>query len=644
MHQLQHWLSTDGFMPHGMCYLWQPALLGLHVTSDALITLAYFSIPFTLVFFARKRRDLRIAGVLWWFAVFIIACGSSHAVDILTVWFPHYWLAGGVKAITALASVPTAILLVKWVPVALRVPSPSVLQAANAQLALEIAERRRVEAEIRALNESLEDRITARTAELSSAIEDLMTETREREQADELLKLTLASIQDGVIVTDIGGRITFMNHSASRLIGVDAESVTNAPLSSVCRVLHAESQMPTDLTTAAGDLVLLDTLGTEIPIDLRAVPLQGQHSGIRGKVYTLRDHTERRRADAIQQRMAALVDSAEDAILSKSLDGIVRSWNPGAERLLEYRADEIIGQPITRLIPEERREEESQILQTIESGNSVAPFETVRRRKSGSLVDVSLTISPIRNTAGTIIGASKIMRDITERKQAGERLRCLNEELQSRILSRNAELRERDVMLQEIHHRVKNNLQVISSLISMQVRTLRDDAVRLALRQCQSRVETMAQIHEMLYQSKNYAEVPFSRFIKELVTRVISASGESAPTVSIRYDLTDLSLPVDQAIPCGLILNELVSNSLKHAFPNGGGTIQIALQSFPDQRIELTIIDDGVGIPASYDPAKSKSLGMQLVNTLARQLDGSLDVIRQPGTTFRLRFSSEPRK
>lgn len=137
--------STDGFMPHGHCYLWRPDRLWLHLTSDAPITLAYFSIPFTLVYFVRRRRDLEFTWMFVCFAIFIVACGSTHLMEIWTVWHPAYWLSGSVKAVAALASVPTAILLVKLIPDALCLPSPSALQRVNADLERQISERRRDE-------------------------------------------------------------------------------------------------------------------------------------------------------------------------------------------------------------------------------------------------------------------------------------------------------------------------------------------------------------------------------------------------------------------------------------------------------------------------------------------------------------------
>ena len=123
--------SSDGFMPHGMCYLWRPGILGLHVASDLLITASYFTIPFTLLYFVRKRRDIPFNWMVVCFAIFIVACGMTHLLEIVVIWHPLYWLSGSIKAVTALASVPTAILLARLVPTALRVPSPKSLREAH---------------------------------------------------------------------------------------------------------------------------------------------------------------------------------------------------------------------------------------------------------------------------------------------------------------------------------------------------------------------------------------------------------------------------------------------------------------------------------------------------------------------------------
>jgi PAS domain S-box-containing protein len=208
-----HSFSTDGFMPHGMCYLWQPGLLALHVVSDALIALAYATIPFTLLYFVRKRRDLQFNWMFVCFAVFIVACGTTHVMEIVTVWTPTYWLSGSVKAITALASVPTAFLLLKLVPDALRLPSPSALQR-------EIEVRERAELEVRRINEQLELRVAERTAQLEAANKQLREESLQRQQVEEAMRSSrqlLEAIVDNsaavIYAKDLEGRYLLTNRA-----------------------------------------------------------------------------------------------------------------------------------------------------------------------------------------------------------------------------------------------------------------------------------------------------------------------------------------------------------------------------------------------------------------------------------------------
>jgi len=167
--------SSDGFMPHGMCYMWRPDILAIHVGADSSIALAYFTISYTLLYFVRKCAELRFTWICLSFAIFIIACGVSHLMGIWTIWFPMYWLSGGIKIITALASVTTAILLVKLVPAALRFPTPSALQAANDDWEREILERMRAEQKVLDMNASLKARVAERTQQLAAANQTLLT-------------------------------------------------------------------------------------------------------------------------------------------------------------------------------------------------------------------------------------------------------------------------------------------------------------------------------------------------------------------------------------------------------------------------------------------------------------------------------------
>jgi two-component sensor histidine kinase len=211
------------------------------------------------------------------------------------------------------------------------------------------------------------------------------------------------------------------------------------------------------------------------------------------------------------------------------------------------------------------------------------------------------------------------------------------------VTRRKQELAQLQAMLQEIHHRVKNNLQVISSLINMQVRKLDDGASRDALVECQTRVQAIALIHEKLYQSNDYARVSFSDYARSLAANIFHATGVSPSAVSLELAIDDVALPVHKAIPCGLVLNELITNALKHAFGEGrAGTVRVGLAKADDTRAYLSVDDDGVGLPEGLDVRRTNSLGLQLVAALAQQLDGDLTIGNaegnQTGASFRLTF------
>jgi two-component sensor histidine kinase len=232
-------------------------------------------------------------------------------------------------------------------------------------------------------------------------------------------------------------------------------------------------------------------------------------------------------------------------------------------------------------------------------------------------------------------GASASVR--TGRRRSA--VRPLPAEREDRVQSRTAELlaslRERDVLLQELHHRVKNNLQVISSLINMQVRALETGASRDALVECEARVHAIALIHEKLYESRDYARVPFAEYARDLAADIFHAA--SPANVSLELAVEDVAVAVGSAIPCGLILNELITNALKHAFPDGrAGTVRVEMSPVNGTGLRLAVEDDGRGLPAGFDVGTSSSLGLHLVRMLAGQLDASLEVEATRGTCFRV--------
>jgi two-component sensor histidine kinase len=213
-----------------------------------------------------------------------------------------------------------------------------------------------------------------------------------------------------------------------------------------------------------------------------------------------------------------------------------------------------------------------------------------------------------------------IFRDITERKQA-----------QERIL---ASLEEKEVLLKEIHHRVKNNLQIVSSLLYLQSRKTEDDTVLQVLRESQNRIKSMALIHEKLYHSHDFTRIDFADYIRSLAGHLMHTY-RTVGGVNLKVDVGQVSFGLDKAIPLGLIINELVSNALKYAFPlDRRGEITVSLQEEADRGDTLIVRDNGVGFPQDIDFEHSPSLGLQLVCTLAKQVDGEIRLDRNGGTTF----------
>jgi len=216
-------------------------------------------------------------------------------------------------------------------------------------------------------------------------------------------------------------------------------------------------------------------------------------------------------------------------------------------------------------------------------------------------------------------------QEVIERKQAEEKIK--------------ASLREKEALLKEIHHRVKNNLQVISSLLKLQFGYMKDKRDAEILKECQHRIKSMALVHENLYQSKDLANVNLSEYVKHLVNTLFYSYGVDTSQIKLKMEIEDVMFGIETAIPCGLIINELVSNALKHAFPEGKkGEIEIAMHLTDREEIELIISDNGIGIPLDFDLRNAQSLGLKLVNLLIEQIGGKLELDRSKGTKFKIRF------
>jgi len=239
---------------------------------------------------------------------------------------------------------------------------------------------------------------------------------------------------------------------------------------------------------------------------------------------------------------------------------------------------------------------------------------------------------------GHVVEYQSVGKDITERKRAEEEIRFLNQTLEQRVIERtqqlNALLKEKDVLLREIHHRVKNNLQIITSLLNLQSRYVKDEPTLAAIRESQNRVKAMALVHEKLYQAENIAQINLDDYTRFLGTGLIQFYGVKSRGITFTTDIGDINVDINMAIPLGLIINELISNSLKYAFPDREkGEIFISVLK-ENHTLSVLVKDDGIGIPADLDWRNTESLGLRLVISLVEQLNGTIELDRSAGTAF----------
>lgn len=336
--------------------------------------------------------------------------------------------------------------------------------------------------------------------------------------------------------------------------------------------------------------------------------------------------------------LPALLDAAPDAMVIVGGDGRIRLANRQVRVVFGYDAAELVGRPVEVLIPARYLAHHHEFRDAYGLEPRTRPMGTGRDlwalRKDGTEFPAEISLGPIVTSHGLLVTAA--IRDLTDRLRLEAERREARRAIEIAEALR-ASLRERETLLQEVHHRVKNNLQVISSLINIQRRSVGDPMARAALTECQTRVQAIGLVHEQLYRFTDYARVPFSDYVRTLTGMVTQAIG--APRVEVSLDISVTQLPVDKAIPCGLIINELLTNAFKHAFPDGRpGQVSVALHRSPEGPLELTVADDGVGMP-SGPPVDS--LGMHLVETLVAQLGGTVSTTSAPGARHIVRFAVE---
>lgn len=339
------------------------------------------------------------------------------------------------------------------------------------------------------------------------------------------------------------------------------------------------------------------------------------------------DITEMKNKDEKLRKLSRAVEQSPASIVITDLKGDIEYVNPKFTEITGYESFEVLGEnPRILKSGENPKEIYENLWKNITSGSEWRGI-FLNRKKDGSLFWESALISPVKNEDGLTTHYLAVKEDITEQKIKDEKLQN--------------SLKEKELMLREIHHRVKNNLQIISSLLKLQATYITDESSLEYFRISQDRVKSMALIHQQLYRSNDLSSIDFGDYLRHLTTHLFQAYGVNEGNISLTVEAKNIYIGIDSAIPCGLLINELISNSLKHAFPTSRkGKINIKMESIEENKFILIISDNGIGFPEEIDFRNTKSLGMQLVITLTDQIDGKIELIRGNGTTFKISFIS----
>lgn len=486
----------------------------------------------------------------------------------------------------------------------------------------------------------------------------------ERRREEERLAVTLSCIGDAVISTDEAGRVIFMNTVAETLTGWPRGEALGRLLPEVFVIVNETTRLPVEspvdkvLTKGvtvglANHTILVSRDGTEHPIDDSAAPIRDRTGRLIGVVLVFRDVAERRAAEISALRLAAIIEGSDDAIVSKDLNGIIRSWNPGAERIFGYTADEIVGRPVTTLIPLDRQNEERTILSRLQRGERVDHFQTLRVRKDGRVIHVSLTISPIRDDEGRIIGASKIARDITELKLVQEKLEMHAADLERKVLERTAKLEEMVGELESFSYSLSHDMRApLRAIHSFSEIVLNDygqqipegvDYLRRIIRAAHRMDRLINDLLSFARLSRGEIEmrtVDVDRLVHELIQERpeflpprahITVSGPLPPVLGHEASVTQC-------------LVNLLGNAVKFVAPGVVPMVEVFAERVADS-VRICVRDNGIGISPEgqrrvftifqrlhpLERYEGTGVGLAIVRKAAERMGGSVGVASSEG-------------
>ena len=468
-----------------------------------------------------------------------------------------------------------------------------------------------------------------------------LNDVTERVLAEETLQVSEARYRklfehtpDGILIADSEGTYVDANARLCRMLGWTREELIGKNAANIVVPAELEHIGPALSTLRSRsdyerEWQFRRKDGSTFPADVSVTTLPD------GNLLALvRDVTARKKADEAlrktEARHAAMIANIGDVIAIVDGDGIYRYHSPNVERLLGWRPDEIVGRSAWDFVhPDDLDLALARFRAVMDEPNASATIECRYRCKDGSYKWVEINGTNLLNDPN-IGGLLANYRDITERRAAEESLR--------------RSLKEKDALLKEVHHRVKNNLQVINSLLRLEAARNENPSTRTVLGDMQGRIQSMALLHESLYRSGTFAGVDLGAYLTQLTTQSFRAQGHPG-SIRLELDLASASVGMDRAVPCGLLVNELVSNGLKHGFPDGRtGVIRVELKPVAGgAKLRLCVSATGVGLPADFESRRSNSLGLQLVSDLAGQLGAQLEIGPPPTASFAVAFTADER-
>lgn len=462
----------------------------------------------------------------------------------------------------------------------------------------------------------------------------IVQDITQRKQQEEALAQSEAnyrnlfdSSSDGIFILDLDGTFIDVNRTAYERLGYTREEFLALNIVKLDHPTFA-ARVPERLRhirehgIAIFEAGHLRKDGSMMPVEVNSRLLE-----YRGKpVYfsVVRDITERKRAESSLRLLEKAIESLPIGITICDEEGKIMYVNPADASIHGYEVKELIGGDVRIFAPPElwKHTPFEEVY-----GMGELKRESANIRRNGEVFPVQLISVAAKGADGKPIGIITTCEDITERRHTEEQIRSA--------------LREKDILLKEIHHRVKNNLQVVSSMLRLQADYIADDSARAFFDASRTRVETMSLIHEKLYRAKDLARIDFREYADDLATNLSIINTRSVGQAEVKIDVEGIMLDINNSIPCGLIINELVSNAFKHAFSDDRrGKVTISMRRVNENRIVLAVSDDGIGFPEDMDFRNTSSLGLQLVNSLVTQLDGTIALDRTGGTTFRIEFEA----